>query len=30
MLEQGEKLLIVHCRLFEKDTGRFCRRGAGL
>ena len=23
MLEQGEKLLIVHRRLFEKDTSRF-------
>ena len=23
MLEQGEKLLIVHRRLFEKDSGRF-------
>lgn len=23
MLEQGEKLLIVHRRLFDKDTPRF-------
>ncbi len=30
MLEQGEELLIVHRRLFDKDTPGFLGRGTDL